>query len=288
MKAMILAAGEGRRMRPLTNTTPKPLLEVGGRALLEHHILNLRAAGFSELVVNAAYLGEQIADFCGDGSKWGVHIQVSFEPEPLETAGGVIRALPLLTQSVAEDTDSFDRLGRKTADKSEAFLVVNGDIYCPYPFESLAEMMPPEAGAHLVMVPNPTHNPDGDFCLDALEGGRVIPRTTNTSDTVTFAGIGVYTPSFFDLADPQYGAERGAEQRAERRADKSANPSADGEVADASNLDLPKKLPLKPLLDAAIARNALTGELWRGQWADVGTPERLKSLDTSVAAARNP
>ena len=285
MKAMILAAGEGRRMRPLTSTTPKPLLEVGGRALLEHHILNLSAAGFSELVVNAAYLGQQIADFCGDGSRWGVQIQVSLEPEPLETAGGIIRALPLLAQLGAEGGYSLGGRDKKTPDKSEAFLVVNGDIYCPYPFESLAKMMPPEAGAHLVMVPNPAHNPAGDFCLDALDGGRVTPPATNGSDTVTFAGIGVYTPSFFDLADSnRRGAERGVDQGVKPR----ANPKTDAEVSDASNLDQPKKLSLKPLLDAAIARNALTGELWRGQWADVGTPERLRNLDTTVAAAMNP
>ena len=138
MKAMILAAGRGERMLPLTRQTPKPLLQVGGRPLLEHHILNLKAAGFKQLVINAAHLAGQIIDFCGDGSRWGVHIEVSEEEEPLETAGGIVRALPMLGDG--------------------PFAVVNGDIWCDYP-SPIWPIMSPFRGAHLVLVANPDHNP---------------------------------------------------------------------------------------------------------------------------------
>ena len=168
---MILAAGLGKRMLPLTANTPKPLLQVGGKPLLEHHILNLRAAGFTELVINAAYLANQIIDFCGDGSRWGVQISVSLEAEPLETAGGIAKALPLLGEG--------------------PFLVVNGDIWCPFPFARLIERSPLDAGAHLVLVPNPPHHSDGDF---SLERGRVHSKD---KASLTFSGIAVYRPDFF-------------------------------------------------------------------------------------------
>ena len=158
-------------MLPLTANTPKPLLRVGGRPLLEHHILNLNAAGFTELVINAAYLADQIIDFCGDGSRWGVQIRVSVEPEPLETAGGIVKALPLLGEG--------------------PFLVVNGDIWCPFPFARLIECSPLDAGAHLVLVPNPPHHADGDF---SLEQGRVHSKGPAS---FTFSGIAVYRPDFF-------------------------------------------------------------------------------------------
>ena len=168
---MILAAGLGKRMLPLTANTPKPLLQVGGRPLLEHHIFNLKAAGFTELVINAAYLADQIIDFCGDGSRWGVQIRVSVEAEPLETAGGIVKALPLLGEG--------------------PFLVVNGDIWCPFPFARLIECSPLDAGAHLVLVPNPPHHADGDF---SLEQGRVRSKIPAS---FTFSGIAVYRPDFF-------------------------------------------------------------------------------------------
>ncbi len=173
MKAMILAAGFGRRMLPLTERCPKPLLQVGGKPLLEHHILNLKEAGFAELVINAAHLSEKIETFCGDGSRWGVHIQVSIEPEPLETAGGIIEALPLLGNS--------------------PFAVVNGDIWCPFPFASLRSVNVRDEGAYLVLVDNPEHHPKGDF---GLKGGLLIdPR--GVTQALTYSGIGVYHPSLF-------------------------------------------------------------------------------------------
>ena len=171
MKAMILAAGLGKRMLPLTANKPKPLLKVGGKPLLEHHILNLKAAGFTELVINTAYLGEQIAAFCGDGSQWGLGITISSEDQPLETAGGIIRALPWLGK--------------------DPFLVVNGDIWCAYPFQKLVSLKPPASGAHLVLVPNPGHNRVGDFDLNQ---DRVAPCS---AASLTFSGIAVYQPEFF-------------------------------------------------------------------------------------------
>ena len=175
MKAMILAAGFGERMRPLTEHTPKPLLKVGGVALIEHHICRLAAAGFTELVINVSHLGQQIIDFCGDGGVWGVQITFSEEDEPLETAGGIIKALPLLG--------------------SKPFLVVNGDVWTDYPFQQmLSRDTPQSGGAHLVLADNPPQHPLGDF---GLEGKRV--RQLPEGETgFTFSGIGLYTPEFFE------------------------------------------------------------------------------------------
>jgi MurNAc alpha-1-phosphate uridylyltransferase len=180
MKAMILAAGEGRRMRPLTNKTPKPLLEVAGAPLLEHHLRRLGEAGFTDIVVNAAYLGAQIATFCGDGSRWGVRIQISRETAPLETAGGIIQALPLLGD--------------------QPFLVVNGDVYCDYLFHRLRQKAIDPGQGHLVLVENPHHHQAGDFRLVAE---RVLQPDDNAVDrdstvnTLTFSGIASYAPDFF-------------------------------------------------------------------------------------------
>ena len=224
MKAMILAAGKGERMRPLTLSTPKPLLEVGGRPLLEHHILNLRDAGVMDIVVNAAWLADQIIEFCGDGSRWGVRIRVSQEEAPLETAGGIIQALPLLGYS--------------------RFLLVNGDIYCPYPFAELLSIDPPAGGAHLVLVDNPEHNPQGDF---SLVGGQVRQPVASVLDgqALTYSGIGVYSPALFAGLDPG-------------------------------------KRPLKPLLDKATAQGSLSGSHWQGAWYDIGTPERLAAINVTL------
>ncbi len=172
---MILAAGVGERMRPLTDHTPKPLLRVAGIPLIEHHIRRLAAAGVAELVINVSHLGAQIMDYCGDGSAWGLSIVYSQEQAPLETAGGIINALPLLGDA--------------------PFLVVNGDIWIDYPFERLAAYtLRPEETAHLVMVGNPPQHPAGDFKLDDEGWLRVL-----TPDAVgcTYTGMGVYTTAFF-------------------------------------------------------------------------------------------
>lgn len=175
MKAFILAAGRGERMRPLTDHTPKPLLLAGGKALIVWHLERLAAAGFKEVIINHAHLGEQIEAALGDGSAWGLSIQYSPEPPgALETAGGIANALPLLGD--------------------EPFLVVNGDVYCDVDFGHFlgltAAFAPPQA--HIVMVANPAHHSSGDFSLD---GDRVV--YAHGDQTYTYAGVAVFSPSFF-------------------------------------------------------------------------------------------
>ncbi|HEO99026.1 MAG: nucleotidyltransferase family protein [Campylobacterales bacterium] len=218
MKAMILAAGLGTRMRPLTDTTPKPLLEVGGIPLIVWHIERLVHEGITNIVINIAHLGYRIPEALGDGSEWGARITYSDEQNegPLESAGGIIKALPLLGD--------------------EPFLVVNGDIWCDYEFDhviSLAE----NTLAHLILVPNPEHNPEGDF---GLEGMNVVDRKQ-----YTFSGIGYYSPKLFKGLP--YG-----------------------------------KAPLAPLLRKAIREGKVTGELYEGEWLDIGTPERLELLNAEL------
>ncbi len=175
MKAMILAAGRGERMRPLTDQTPKPLLALAGKPLIQYHIEALREAGFRELVINHAWLGEQIVHYLGDGARFGVEIAYSPEPQgALETGGGIYHALPLLGD--------------------EAFLVVNGDIWTDYPYARLKH--PPQQLAHLVLVDNPSHHPQGDF---SLENGRV---SGNGKAALTFSGIGLYHPALFSACSP--------------------------------------------------------------------------------------
>ena len=217
--AMILAAGRGERMRPLTDSTPKPLLTVKNKALIEYHIDNLVLAGYQRIVINHAWLGEQIVTAIGDGRRYGCAILYSKEQQALETAGGIIQALPLLCQSESEHT----------------FTVVNGDIYTDFAFDALPETLAPGQG-HLVMVNNPQHNPCGDFALDAgylaSEGRRKL----------TFSGIARYHRTFF--SSQQSGVQ-----------------------------------PLAPMLRSAMRDKAVTGQAFFGHWIDVGTPERLNSLN---------
>ncbi len=186
MLAMILAAGRGERMRPLTDHTPKPLLEVGGKPLISWHIERLVAAGITELVINHAHLGAQIEQALGDGSRFGAHIQYSPETRALETAGGIANALPLLT---AGNNDA-------------PFAVVNGDIYCDYDFARLhahaAAMQTSGDMAHLVLVDNPEHHPHGDFPLhdERINQHSDLPLTPDNL-RFTFSGIGLYQPGLF-------------------------------------------------------------------------------------------
>jgi MurNAc alpha-1-phosphate uridylyltransferase len=228
MRAMILAAGRGKRMRPLTDHTPKPLLPVGGKPLIVWHLERLAQAGFKQVVINYAHLGEQIPAALGDGRAWGMEIAYAPEvPEALETAGGIAHALPLLGDA--------------------AFLVINGDIFCDWKSanaRALARSLDMSGRlAHLVLVDNPPHHPAGDFTLEENRLG--LPRP-GEKHTLTFAGIGIYAPRFFAGLSPEQPAR------------------------------------LAPLLYAAIELGQISGERHEGCWVDVGTPERLRQLDTAL------
>ena len=171
MKAMILAAGKGERMRPLTLHTPKPLVRAGGVPLIEYHLRALKEAGVHEVVINHAWLGQQIEDYLGDGERYGLRIAYSPEGEPLETGGGIFRALPLLGD--------------------QPFMVVNGDIWTDYNFKALR--MPLAGLAHLVLIKNPAHHPDGDFSL--IDGQVRDSRDAGTR--LTYSGIAVLHPKLF-------------------------------------------------------------------------------------------
>jgi MurNAc alpha-1-phosphate uridylyltransferase len=170
---MVLAAGRGERMRPLTLERPKPLLEVGGLPLIVHHLHALAMAGFRDVVVNLSWLGSQIRSELGDGSRYNVRLSYSDEgPEPLETGGGIFHALPLLGPA--------------------PFLVLNGDVWTDFPYAKLRESLPASDLAHLVLVGNPAHNPGGDF---VLRQGRVVEEP---GERLTFSGVGVYRPELFE------------------------------------------------------------------------------------------
>ncbi|WP_194791258.1 N-acetylmuramate alpha-1-phosphate uridylyltransferase MurU [Pseudomonas sp. UFMG81] len=172
MKAMILAAGKGERMRPLTLHTPKPLVPAAGKPLIEYHLEALAKAGFKEVVINHAWLGQQIENHLGDGHRFGLSIRYSPEGEPLETGGGIFQALPLLGDA--------------------PFLLVNGDIWTDYDFTQLRS--PVQGLAHLVLVDNPGHHGHGDF---RLRGGQVTDGD-EAPGTLTFSGISVLDPALFD------------------------------------------------------------------------------------------
>ena len=171
MKAMILAAGRGERLRPLTDRVPKPLIEAGGKPLIGWHLERLAAAGCREVVVNVSHLGERIVERLGDGKSWGLRIAFSRETQPLETAGGMALARAHLGP--------------------EPFLVVNGDVYCEVDFARLLRFSLGERLAHLVLVRNPPHNPAGDFTLDAGRVGNAA------SPRYTYAGVAVIAPALF-------------------------------------------------------------------------------------------
>lgn len=175
MRAMLLAAGRGERMRPLTDATPKPLLRAGGRALIEYHLFALAAAGVREVVVNLSWRAGTIRGFLGDGSRYGLTLEFSDEgPVPLETGGGIRQALPLLGDG--------------------PFIVVNGDVWTDQRFDAL--VLPAGSLAHLLLVPNPAHHPGGDFALGA--GGRVRA----SGERLTYAGIGLFEPALFARREP--------------------------------------------------------------------------------------
>ncbi|QEE24014.1 nucleotidyltransferase family protein [Rhodanobacter glycinis] len=232
--ALIFAAGLGERMRPLTEHTPKPLLSAGGKPLIEWHLERLAAAGVNYVVINTSHLAEQFPEALGDGSRWGLRIRYAYEgPVPLETGGGMLNALPLLG--------------------AEPFLAINGDIWCDLDLTTLPAE--PTGRAHLVMVDNPAHHPNGDFRLD--EQGQLHD---DGAPRLTYSGIGVFRRELLD----------GWLETVGNTADADAKPP---------------RFKLRPLLEAAIAVNALGGSHYRGEWTDVGTPQRLAELEADLSHA---
>ncbi|ENV93388.1 hypothetical protein F937_02787 [Acinetobacter calcoaceticus ANC 3680] len=180
MKAMILAAGLGNRMRPLTLYTPKPLLEVGGKALIVWHIEKLKKIGVTEIVINSAWLADKLIGSLGDGSQFGVDIRWTREDEGLETAGGIINALPLLG--------------------TDPFILVNGDVWTTMDFEALRHIKLNDDLAHLVLVDNPKQHPEGDFTL--FDGRTFTFDQDVTGENLTFSGVSVIHPKLFDGLEP--------------------------------------------------------------------------------------
>lgn len=221
---MVLAAGKGERMRPLTLETPKPLLAAGSKPLICHQIENLAAAGITDLVINHAWLGDKLEQALGNGASLGVDITWSREGEPLETAGGMIHALPLLQED----------------GETRSFIAVNADIWTDFSFDRLPEIDGENLLAWLVLVDNPEHHPEGDFILD--EGKVMIQEANPRLQALTFSGIAVYHPALFEGLPPG-------------------------------------KRPVVPLLKQAMTEGKVGGEHYRGQWYDIGTPERLTALN---------
>ncbi len=239
--AMVLAAGRGERMRPLTDSTPKPLLHVRGQPLMQWPMQALARSGCTRLVLNTAWLGEQIPAYFGERQRWPglpeVRIAYSHEGRDfgraLETAGGILRALPAL---------------------GEVFWVVAGDVFAPdfvFSAEAVQRFEASGQQAHLWLVPNPAHNPKGDFGLAADGHVRHLPEGDGGRQ-YTFSTIGLYRKSFFTRAD-------------------APAPSGNPEGVAA---------PLAPMLRAAMDRGEVSGELYTGAWTDVGTPERLAQLNS--------
>ncbi len=236
MKAMILAAGFGKRLRPLTEHTPKPLLEVRGKPLIVYHLEALAQAGIKEVVINTAWLGEKIERCLGDGSRYGLSIAWSRENKPLETGGGIYRALPLLG--------------------TEPFMLINGDVWTDYPFEQLiSRRLDGGCLAHLVLVPNPDHHLSGDYCFasDPTADVNGMPRgalATPFADgplrgrpTYTFSGLSLLHPQLFVTCSHD------------------------------------AVFPLRDVLSPAFYQGQISGELYQGEWCDVGTQERLVALN---------
>lgn len=222
MKAIILAAGRGARLRPLTDHTPKPLIMVGEHPLIAYHLINLAKIGITDVIINISYLAEKIKTTLGSGQQYGVNIEYSYEPEILETGGGIYQALPLL--------------GPKP------FLVISADIWTAYPFEQLPTQL--NKLAHLVLVPNPDFYPAGDFtcAADGLLGLASDGR-------YTFGNIGIYHPDLFAGCSPGH-------------------------------------FRLGHLLIEKIKQQQVTGEVYQGEWANIGTLEQLTLLQQKHLAAK--
>ncbi len=222
---MILGAGLGKRMRPLTVSTPKPLLRAGPHRLIEYHLHKLALCGFAHVVINTSYCADQFISLIGDGRSYGLEVSFSHEgPAPLETGGGIRNALPLI--------------------RSDAFAVVSADVFTDFAFDRLCQ--PAHSGAHLVLVPNPPHHPDGDFVLN--DDARLRWATPDsTQPSLTYSGIAVMHKQLF-AGVPQ------------------------------------APFPLRMLFDQAIATKRLSGERYCGAWHDIGNVERLEQLSARLTA----
>ena len=225
MRAMILAAGRGERMRPLTDSAPKPLLPVGGKALIEYHIEALAKAGAQDIVINLAWKGSMLREALGDGARFAVRLRYSDEgAEAFETGGGVFNALPLLG--------------------ADPFIVVSGDIWTDYPMQKLFDRPHGADTAHFIMVPNPSFHPRGDF---SLQDGRISEAH---APRYTYANIGVFTPEFFAECEPG-------------------------------------RFPLVPIMRRWIREGRVSGELYEGEWRNIGTPAQLAELDGFLVQNRS-
>ena len=251
MKAIILAAGRGERMRPLTDTTPKPLLAVHGKPLIEWHLEALARAGVREVIVNTAWLEQQIVDTLGDGARFGLSLHYSREGRDhggaLETAGGLVKALPLLQSLGASPGKPVDNPVHGGVDNptDEPFWYVAGDVHAPafeFSTGAVARFRQSTELGHLWMVPNPPQHPGGDF---GVEAG--LATTGRDGTRHTWSGIGLFRTEFIT-----------------------------GLMA---GLHVGEAARLRPYLDAAIAQGRLGAELYSGPWTDVGTPERLAELN---------
>ena len=219
MDAMILSAGLGMRMRPLTEHTPKALLQVGTHRLIEYHLLNLASAGITNVVINTSYLSHMFNETLGDGSKYNVNIRYSHEGDaPLETGGGILKALPLI--------------------QSDPFLIVNADIWTDFSFSETKSLG--ESDGRLVVADNPQHNPRGDFVLNGelLE----LPCKNNKAATLTYSGIALLRKALVEDVEES-------------------------------------TFPLIKVFRKSISEGKLAGQYFSGIWQDIGTPERLRSLD---------
>ena len=220
MKAMLLAAGRGKRMRSLTTNIPKPLLEVRGKCLIDWHLEKLSNAGFKDVVINVSYLSDKIIQHIGDGKRWNSNIIISHEPEALETAGGIRKAI--------------FHLGY------EPFVVINADIFSDYDYRNFKNIPLKQTSlGHLVMVNNPAHNVKGDFGLS-----KNYTLMMDDDQLFTFSGIAIYKPELF------------------------------------ANLKEGIKIKLSVILESAINKKYIQGELFEGAWSDVGTPDRLKQINS--------
>lgn len=229
-KVFLLAAGRGSRMGELTDHCPKPLLKIGTQTLIGNNICKLQQAGFVDIIINTFYLGEMLEKQLGNGEQFGVRIHYSHESEILETAGGIIHALPILG--------------------NEIFILLNADVFCDYPFANLMhrawqmQKQNNHANAHIILVDNPSHNLNGDFCLQ----NHLVSNLGAHPQTFTYSGIGIFRPQIFK--------------------------------------DLPiTKLALGSVLRELAASKKLSGEHYKGDWQDIGTPERLAKLRVQLSRA---